>query len=52
MLPKNIKGQAIKAYLIFTIAIFVTGSIYYARFKKFPRAAPKTGTNTIMAASF
>lgn len=40
------------ALLILTTGVFVYGSYYFIRFKKFPNAAPKIGKNTPNNASF
>lgn len=52
ILPIIIIGHVITALLILTTGVFVYGSYYFIRFKKFPNAAPKIGKNTPNNASF
>lgn len=46
------RGQVTIAELTLTIGVFVRGSFYYLRFRKFPNAAPQIGTKTTMIDSF
>ena len=47
ILPNAIIGEASTASLIFTIVVWLSGSVCWSRFKKFPAAVPKIGKNTI-----